>query len=309
MIKTDFTYKVYVPTHKKYYRFKTFDNSFYMVIAKQIQNNDDETVQRLFSELITNSCADKLDQTTLTRVDIFSILLMIRVMSVSDVFQFETTVSKDKEKLKHSVSLDLYDILNDVVNHEMNGLSTVRFDEGYKLVFGIPRELVNSESEHVLVDVMESLIIGKDKYDLSRLTAKEKMKVLDEMPGDCLARTIEYIKNMDTKYRIPLFKKNTLGLQENVKNMQLKMFDNSFYEFLKLMYNCNLEEQYYIRYVMVKHMSFDLHQIEYITPNDTQTYINMYRKEIDEQSKANEKSQKQGNSMSLPDPGFAAPGG
>ena len=308
MIRAEFTYKVYIPTHKKYYRFRAFDNSYYMVIAKQIQNNDDETVKQLFKQLIMDSCTDKLDYNKLTRVDLFSILLMIRVMSVSDIFRFETTVTKEKEKLKHTVSLDLYEILNDVVNHEMNKLSTVEFEQGYKLVFGIPYNLVNDDSEHVLVDVMESLMLGKDYYDLSKLTRREKVKILDELPGDCLTSVVDYIKEMDSKYRIQLFKNTTMGLTQEIKSMQLKLFDNSFYEFLKLMYNCNLEEQYYIRYVMVKHMGFDLNQIEHITPNDTQTYINMYRKEIDEQNKANEKSQKQTSSMSLPDPGFASPG-
>jgi hypothetical protein len=111
-------------------------------------------------------------------------------MSVSDIFRFETTVTKDKEKLKHTVSLDLYEILNDVVNHELNKLSTVEFDHGYKLVFGIPYNLVNDDNEHVLVDVMESLMIGKDYYNLSKLTTREKVKILDELPGDCLTRIL-----------------------------------------------------------------------------------------------------------------------
>ena len=53
---------------------------------------------------------------------------------------------------------------------------------------------------------------------------------------------------------------------------------------------------------MVKHMNFNITEIEQMTPAETQTYINLYSKEIEEQRKSREKQQQKCNGISLPNP-------
>ena len=160
-MSTGFTYKVYIPSHSKYYRFRTFNNDFYLSLGKQIQNNDDVRVREILFSLISDTCDDKINVDSLTRVDLFVTLLTIRIMSVSDIFQFETTVQHEQEKLKHKITLDLYDILNDVTNHELNKKTTVEFDHGYKMTYGIPKCLVSDDHDSIIVEMLQNSSINK----------------------------------------------------------------------------------------------------------------------------------------------------
>jgi hypothetical protein len=142
-------------------------------------------------------------------------------------------------------------------------------------------------------------------FDLTTLTSEEKNELLDNLPGDVLQQSVNYIKNIDETYKIPVFESVKQKISDDLRSIELKVFDNSMFELLKSLYNSNLEEQYYIRYIMVKHMNYSLNEIDNITPIDTQTYINMYRKEIEDQKKAQEKNNKaESGGISLPNPGF-----
>lgn len=299
-----FTYRVYVPSHEKYYRYDTFDNTEYLAIIKYIQNNDTEQIVSFFHRLITDHCHDSIDISSLNCVDKFVILLNIRIMSIADRLEITTKVESGPEKVKNNVSIDLYDILDKVTNHPNNKSIEVNV-ENMSVEVGLPLNLYNSNLDDLIVNVLLSLNAKDKKYDLTTLSSEEKNELLDNLPGDILQQSISYIKNIDETYKIPVFESVKQKISDELRSIELKVFDNSMFELLKSLYNSNLEEQYYIRYIMVKHMNYSLSEIDKITPIDTQTYINMYRKEIEDQKKAQEKSSKaESGGISLPNPGF-----
>ena len=154
-----------------------------------------------------------------------------------------------------------------------------------------------------MLNVLKAITIDDKTHNLQDLTNTQKQNVLDNLPGDALHNVISYIKSVDTKYRVKVFK-TEWSTPEDLERLELKMFDNSFYELIKMLYNCNLEEQYYIRYAMTKHLNFTLDQIEGMTPIDSKTYIKLYQKELDDQRKAREKNNpKEQSTGSLPIPG------
>lgn len=301
----EFTYNIYVPSMAKYYRYRTINNAQHLALAKFIQNDDHEQILQTCKHVIETCCAEDIKYEQLTCIDMFVILLNIRIMSVSDGFEIQTKVKHEKEETTKDIRVDLYEILNDVTNHKMNHPRSIDTGNGYHMKFGLPKNILNDSIEHLYLDVLEEIRIQDDYYDLVNLSREEKTQIIEMLPGNALTKIIQYIREMDNQYRIPLLRKTKYIVPDDVSSLQLKIYDNSLFEFTKLMYNCNLQEQYYIRYIMVKHMGFSLHDTDYITPIDTQTYINLYRKELDEERKANEKQhQPNKNEMSLPDPGF-----
>lgn len=298
-----FTYKVYVPGLQDYRRYTMFDNQTHLSLAKYIQNDDNQKVTEVFEHLIVGLCEDQVDYNTLTCVDKFIILLNIRIMSVSDQFRFETKVGTETESVKKEVAIDLYDILDESTNHPLNTDYELNSPEGYQLILTNPTQFHVERVEDLILHVLKRLTISGKMYDLTNLSVNQKEQILDELPGDSLTNIVKYIKNIDTKYRITVFR-SEYRLSDDLANLQLRVYDNSFYEFIKMLYNCNLEEQYYIRYAMTKHMNFNLDQIERMTPIDTRTYIKLYQKELDDQRKASEKNQPTENMAgSLPIPG------
>lgn len=299
---SNFTFQTYLPTQKRYLRFTQFSGSDHLTLGKYIQNNDIDCVLKEFEKLINNCCVESLDITKLSNIDLFCMLLNLRIMCISQTFDFESVVTKENEKVKSKQKLDLYDILDKVTNHHVEYIKDVDVEGKYKISLGIPKGFQVDDINTLIVDVIDNIELMGMKYDMSNLTVDEKTQILDELPGDVLTLISTHIKQLDEQYKIKVFENVQTG---NLSEIHLKLFDNSLFEFIKAMYNCNLQEQYYIRYIMVKRMGFTLRDVEDITPIDTQNYINLFREELEEERKAQEKQNEQSKpGISLPNPGM-----
>jgi len=300
-MSTRFTFQIYLPTQEKYHRFQTFDSCSHVALAKYIQNNDDSMVVDTFKYIIKTSCIDDIDVESISIIDIFCILLNLRIMSISQLYEYDGVTQTDKERIKQTQKLDLYDVLDLVTNFETEYITRIDTNLGYSVSLKTPRHLMIESVEDLVIDMLDTIEIEGKQYNLSKLSCSQKESILDSLPGDLLPEIISYIKLMDAKYRIKVFK-NTADTELN--SIELKLFDNSMYNFLKAMFNCNLQEQYYIRYLMVKQLRFTLSDVENLSPIDTQNYINLFREELEEQRKAQEKqSGEPKTSMALPSPG------
>lgn len=223
-------------------------------------------------------------------------------MCISQTFDYESIVTKDNEKVKQTQKLDLYDILDKVTNHKASCSASFNVDDRYKISLGLPKGLYIQDIDTLIVDVIDGIELLGKVYNMRDLTAVEKTAILDELPGDVLTMITNHIRGLDHDYKIRVFDRVTTG---DLSEIELKLFDNSLFEFIKAMFNCNLQEQYYIRYIMVKRLGFSLRDVDEITPIDTQNYINLYREELEEEKKAHEKQQEQQKpGVSLPSPGF-----
>lgn len=301
MDSINFTFSTYVPTQGRYYRYNSFDGKTHLAIAKYIQNGENERVLQLFERLLCECCEDDINITKLHNVDLFCLLLNLRIMSVSDKFEFKAQVDTGLEKTKNTVRLDLYDILDKVTNNPNKFENRVRIDDDVFVYFGYPAKLMYDQQDDMIVETIKKIETTDKIFDISDMSVDQKTQILDNMSGDVLMDAIKYIKQLDQNYRVPVF--DSLGVvSEELRAVELKLFDNSFFEFLKLMYNCNLEEQYYNRYIMVKHMGFMLSDVENNPPIEIKTYIKMYEQELDEQRKAHEKSSKSGGQTVGADP-------
>jgi hypothetical protein len=301
MTTKQFTYQTYLPVEQRYLPFITFDGRTHLTIGKYIQNNDDKGVNEMFMEMISSCCQSEINVNKLTNADLFCILLNMRIMSVSQTFDFESVVETSHEKVKKTLKLDLYDILDKVTNHNLGYITNIAITDDYSIDLGAPVGFKTSDFDTLVIKLLKSIHINGEIYDLTDLKQNEKIKILDELPGTALNTIISHISKIDHHYRIKVFENVN---DDNLSNIELKLFDNSMFEFIKAMYNCNLQEQYYIRYIMVKRLGFLLSDIDEITPIDTQNYINLYKEELEEEKKAQEKSSGQSkSSMTLPNPG------
>jgi NTP pyrophosphatase (non-canonical NTP hydrolase) len=263
-----------------------------------------DCVLKEFENLINRCCSEKIDITRLSNIDIFCVLLNLRIMCISQTFDFESTMTKENEKVKRTQKLDLYDILDKVTNHHVEYIRDVDVEGKYKISLGIPKGFRVDDINTLIVDVIDTIELLGMKYDMSNLTVDEKTHILDELPGDVLTLITSHIRQLDELYKIKVFESVHTG---NLSKIHLKLFDNSLFEFIKAMYSCNLQEQYYIRYIMVKRMGFTLRDVDEITPIDTQNYINLFREELEEERKAQEKQNEQSKpGISLPNPGMSS---
>lgn len=304
----DFTFKIYLPTVKKYVRFKQINNKEYGVLVRYIQNSDDEYILKCLENIITEHIVDR-EVTKINKIDMFCVLLNLRILCVSDTLDITYNTEHEGEKISQKIHINLYDILDKVTNYEIDYDYVHKIGEECSLTLRPPAQMKYETSTDILTSVIDDLYIGNKKYKLSSFTEEQINIIIDSLPSNVIKTLVEYIKNIDTEYKVSIFSVNTAmqaaGVKDSTANdYELRMFDSSFYDFIKLCYSDNLNNIYYTRYIMTKHLGYTQSSLDDMTPQDLNTYITMYKKELEDERKAAEKQSKPNSSMTLPNPGL-----
>lgn len=306
----DFTFKIYLPTLERYDRYKQITNEMYMSLVKYIQNSDDEYVLKCFDEIIHNNAVDRVDGTKISKVDMFCVLLNLRILCISDQMDILYTVGDGEDRVDQKIKLNLYDVLDKVTNYNITYNKIYTISDECKIKLRPPTNIMLKDDKDVFNSVVDTLYLFDKQYDISDMSSDQLEIIIESLPTKILTTIISYIKKIDSKYRIEVFDIQTAMAAagksaESPEKYQLKMFDNSFFDFLKLCYSDNLQNLYYTRYVLVKHLGYTMSSLDKLTPQDLNTYITMYKKELDDERKAMEKSSSPQGSISLPTPNFA----
>ena len=188
-----FTYKIYLPIKGKYYRFKSFTGEDYLTTGKYIQNNDQAKIIHNFKKIIKKCCVEKIKIKELTTIDMFCILLNLRIMCVSQLFEYEGVSQNKNEKVKQKQRLDLYDVLDSVTNYNINLMSNVELAKNCWVNIGAPVGLVIKDVDTLILDTLKSIKIKDKVYEIETLSIDEKQRLLDQLPGDVLTTITNYI--------------------------------------------------------------------------------------------------------------------
>jgi hypothetical protein len=303
----DFTFKIYLPTLERYSRYRQITNDMYMTLVKYIQNSDDEYILKCFDEITHTNVIDQTDPVKLSKVDMFCVLLNLRILCVSDQMDILYTVGEGEDQVDQKIKLNLYDVLDKVTNYNIVYNKVYTISDECKLKLRPPTNIMLKDDKDVFNSVVDTLYLFDKQYDISGMTSDQLEIILDSLPTKILTTIVNYIKKIDSRYRIEVFDIQTAmaaagKTSQAPEKYQLKMFDNSFFEFLKLCYSDNLQNLYYTRYVLVKHLGYTMESLKDLTPQDLTTYISMYKKELEDERKAMEKSSSPQGSISLPTP-------
>lgn len=297
-----FTYKIYLPSLKQYTRVGLLSNQKYVDIVKYIQNDDDYVV-KYFDWIIDTLHVDGPGIDQMDRVDKFCVLLNLRILCVSDKMELIYTITKEENTNKQNIKVNLYDVLDAVVNHEVDYTKWYKLDDECSIRIQLDNNLLPDKNKQWL-DMISGLRLYDTEYDLNTIKRKDYQILLDQLPSRVVTKITKYIKELNDKYVIEAVKLNHVPGFEQVDNVNLRLFDDSFLAYLKLSYNTNLKDIYYTHYLLNKHMGFSMGDLESKTPQDTNTYITMFRKELDDKKKAQEKASKPAGSISLPGQSF-----
>lgn len=289
-----FKFKTYLPALKKYVYARQMTSSEYMSIVKTIQNNDTKQIKREFYNLITNCYDIDIQPKKINQVDIFCMLLNLRIMSVSDNLMLVYTGEGDSNK---NIKLDLYDMLDKASNCEIVYTNEYK-TELITILTSTPRGLVtDAVAMSILthIDYVKSNTTG-EKYRLKEMTTGQIDRFLDSIPVGSVKHMMQEIQENDKTFNLEIVGK--LG-SENA-DIRLNLYDNSMYSTLKLCYNSNLPDLYNLRYIMFKRCNLDINYIESIAPIELETYFSLFKQELAEEKKAREKATGTTGNVQLP---------
>lgn len=284
-----FTYPVYVPSLDEHVDSKELLNKHYIVILKYIANEDNTGLERYMTQLIAELCG--LDTAKLNKIDKFCILLSLRITSIGPDVKLQLTCSKTGQE--YGGTIDLYSVLQIVSDLQSCKTKTFRMCENTLAEIGMPSTLYYGGIEtttDTVTDVINSLIINDEKYDMSQLTLKEKNAVIDLLPGGNINKLIKHATNLQKKFdNVVIFKdKSPHDPESSMTEYKLGLYDNSMFEMIKLIYNTHINNYYTNMYTLCDTMGFTAEYIENITPTESHIYIQQKRQEIDRQKQQNQ---------------------
>ena len=293
-----FKFKTYLPTQKRYAYSRQMTSKEYMSIVKTIQNNDVTQIKREFYNLIYNCYDITTNPKKLNQIDIFCMLLNLRIMSVSDNLVLVYAGNGDVNK---NIKLDLYDILDKATNCEITYNNEYE-TELITILTTTPRGLVSdSVAMSILthVDYIKNNKTG-EKYKFKRMSTEQIDRFLDSIPVGSVKRMMKEIQDNDNKFDLEIVGK----LGDEMADIRLNLYDNSMYNTLKLCYNSNLPDLYNLRYIMFKRCNMDVNYIETIAPIELETYFSLFKQELAEEKKGREKASGTSGNVQLPAQNF-----
>jgi len=286
-----FTYKTYLPSLDNFYYCHEMSYGQYTDVVKLIQNNDDIQLQTYLTSLVKNLLVDKQVYSKLTRVDLFCLLLNMRIVCVSQQLKLSIKGGDTEDR---TAAIDLYDVIDKVFNHPEKCIQQVNINEKCSVLMGSPLKLTHVTSDDILNDTVHKIKLGRKSYDLTKMTINQRQQLLESFSTELFSEIVNNIKRINSNYNIPILE--VPDENGELTNFSLELYNNSFFEFIKLIYQGNLHEQLYTRYILAKRLNFQIEYIDSRTPAEVNTYISMYKEELEEERKEHEK-QKQKNLM------------
>lgn len=290
-VSDTFKFKIYLPSKKRYYHFNEITNKDYLDIVKIISNSDDDQLLSHFNDIIYNLSDKKVNPNRISRIDSFCILLNLYIVCVSNILEITP-----REQQVSKIKIDLYDILDKVTNFDFEYTHLLEVNSDIKVRLATPSTIYEPTADNLITSVIDTLHISGQTFKFSQFDTNQQQSIIDNISSDVTTRIIKKIKEIDQQYHLDVI---TYG-QDPPTVITLNLYNNSMFELLKVIYNSNLEAEYYYRYFMAKHINLPGDQIELSTPAEIQTYLQFYKRERKEEEKAREKAERaQGGTVGM----------
>jgi len=201
-----------------------------------------------------------------------------------------------KDQQVSKLKIDLYDILDKVTNFDFEYTHLLEISDDIKIKLATPSTIYEASTDNLITSVIDTIHITGRTFNFSQFDQKQQQSLIDNISSDVTTQIIRKIKEIDQNYQLDVIEYG----QDPPTIITLNLYNNSMFELLKVIYNSNLEAEYYYRYFMAKHINLPGDQIETSTPAEIQTYLQFYKRERKEEEKAREKSERaQGGSVGV----------
>ena len=294
-----FKFRIYLPSLEKYVYFKEVNSKDHLAFIKTIQNKDHDITLEYFRGLILELCDNEVDYNELTRVDVFCILLNLRILCVSSLLKLKFKCEKT-EKI-YNIELDLYDILDKVTNYDQQYTEDITISNDLQMSLKIPTGLRYDNLQTTVLNCINMITLFGSVHDLRDYTTDQRRQIIDNLPGDVFGEIIKIVDKNHKNYDIEIFEQiNPHNEEEKPVKHTLNLYSDSFYQFIRLIYDENLNNIYQIRYILCKQLGIDISYLETITQAEIEIYVKLLEKELHDTKKASEKSSKQHDGYDIP---------
>ena len=251
-------------------------------ISKFIQNNDLKGLSAFFQDLVNKNAYNKNIKYNI--LDYLLILCQLRGYSYGNNVTF--SIKNDNGSpfsFKHNVQrlLGYEELLQ-------KNFSKTIYDNKIELSLNLPKNIEFLNDSDVISKNIENMRVESQNIIFSQLNRHQQESVLNEMPANVSNKILEYIKET-TEFLLKFSFFESINVK-SFENISLNPYNNSFIEYLKIIYSYDLMGLYEIEYLLIRKLKFSLFDLKNLSLNEAELHLNLYKKELKAMEDANNKS-------------------
>ena len=257
----------WIPSKRNYTRVLELKMSQFDILSKYIANNDDENIANCFEDIIKENLENKDIYPELTKFDKWFILTFLRASSISPSLYF---VAKDKNDAECNIEFNLFNILTELSEIEFDTIDPMN-EGNISLVITPSRKLFTNDT---VLDSVFSVKVDEETYYPELLSGRERRTLLSSIEGKLRTNISEHINKYEEKYVNTFLLKSNPGLQ-NFSSISLKLFDNTLYNFVVMVYKPFAKGIYKKKYNLMTGLKMSLAEVNNLTPVECDVYLGM----------------------------------
>lgn len=265
----------WVPSKQTYVEIQELKMAQFSIIAKYIANNDNSGLGYYFEEVIKENLKDKNIFEDLTKLDKWFILTFLRASSVSPSLFFITKTKTDNDV---TLEYNLFNILTEI--SEINLLPIDIFQQdNLKIILSPSRNLY---TQNLIKDNIFSIQLKDESiFYFESLPAQDKDYICSNMTNTVKSFLTKHMYDYDNKYSNTLLIKTNDSLK-NFTSVALRFFDNTLFDFVRLIYLPFAKNIYKKQYDLMRMLRLSTQDIDKLTPIECEVFLGLLAAEAKE---------------------------
>jgi hypothetical protein len=261
----------WVPSLKDYYKVEELKMYQLEILSKYILNDDNESINSFFDEILKENLVNKNIFVKLTRFDKWFLILFLRASSVSSMLHYQV---KDAQNNSCVVSFNLFDILTDLSEIYLPEIPTFKFDNT-TIDFTVSKKLFTLD--FCLDNIFKLIVNGKVFYPQAFSSIK-KDKLFSIFSKTIYSEIKEHLDDYKKQFSDIFILKNDKGIKD-FYSVRFNLLDNTLYDFLKSTFLPYAQGFYKKKYLLLTKLNISNDSISNLTPFECDIYTNQFNGE------------------------------
>lgn len=268
-----FLLNTWVPSLKTYTKITELKMFQFEILSKYLLNEDDDSINIVFNEILRENLDDNQIYNSLTRYDKWFILLFLRASSVSSMLYYK---AKGDNGESCAVSFSLFDILTELSEINIPPVEPLVLDD-VKISFSPVNNLYSPNYLHESIYKIEK---NDKEYFPNAFSQEKKQRFFNTLDNTVIKEIYDHLTKYETKFQNVFIIKNERKLKD-FYDITFNLFGNTLYGFLKSTFQPHAQGLYRKKYTLLTKLGIDNSSILEFTPSECDIYLNLFNSEGD----------------------------
>lgn len=302
MSQQHFYFGVYLPTVGRKVYFKELTIGQLKGIVKTILNNDDAALSFCLYDVIKQNCKEDVDSLDLSIIDMFLVLLNMRVVSVGA--EQKLIVTCEETQKTFSVNVNYNQIVDQIEKIQFVTPDPLT-KNGVTVEFGLPLAVQNFSTENLEFNRISSSIrgikIGPLEHKISTLDLYNVTRIIDYLPRSLFEDILKYLEQEEKKINTVKFINAENPFTNKKIEQSLSLDHHEVIRILKIALKEDLMTLYKSIHYMIRILHYSGDYVENMTVNEQQLHWSFYLADEAEKKKAASNNKTPGPSLPVRD--------